>query len=362
MINTSCFDAAVDFVPAGKKMRLEASILIKGKKIPASLHFYERAQKGEPGPWLVRVQLSQPASLKWKDGFEVLESGRKVVLGKGHVLSPDSEKVTRTKIKRRVAFLTSLRGEDRDMILSLARKKGIQGLREKEIRDFSALAPEALLNRAQLLEEEGKVRILSFTPLFLVAQESLDFLFQKIMVFIERFHQKHPQAAGISLESIRKRFDLHPRILSLALKHLQHAGRIKDAGGMISLSGFKIVFTPEDKKILSELEMMCLKGQFRLFSLDEIRKQFRLSPRKLDSMLAFLIEKNKIVQGKDGLLLHSQWLDEVIHKVRRSRRKELSVADFKELTGLTRKYVIPLLELLDQMGVTRRKGSVREIL
>ena len=362
MINTSCFDAAVDFVPAGGQMRLEAWILIKGKKIPASLHFYQQAQKKEPGPWLARVQLHQPLSLKWNDDFEVQESGRNVILGKGHVLNLDSDKVTRTKIKKRVAFLESLQGEERDMILGLARKKGMQGIREKEIHDFSSLAQESLLSLAQLLEEEGKVRILSFTPLFLVAQESLNFLFQKIMVFLERFHRKSPQAAGVSLESIKKRFDLHPRILSLALRHLQHTGQIKEAGGKISLSGFQVIFTPEDNKILGQMEEMCLKGQFRLFSLDELRRHFRLSPPKLDSMLSFLIERNKIVQGKDGLLLHSQWLDEIIHKVRKSRRKELSVGDFKEMTGLTRKYVIPLLELLDQMGVTRRKGSVRKVL
>lgn len=361
-MKTSCFDAAVDFIPAGRKKRLEARILIKGKKISASFQFYEQAQKGESEPWLVRVHIHQPLSLKWKDDFEVQEPGRKAILGKGCVLNPDSEKVTRTKIKRRVAFLESLRRDEKDLILGLARKNGAQGIREKEIHDFSSLAQESLLSLAQQLEEEGKVRILSFSPLFLVAQESLDFLFQRIMVFLERFHQKHPQAAGVSLESIQKRFVLHPRILSLALKYLQHTGQIKDAGGKISLSGFKVIFTPEDKKILGELEEMCLRGQFRLFSLDELRTHFRLSPRKLDSMLAFLIEKNKIVQGKDGLLLHSQWLDEIIHKVRKFRKKELSVADFKEMTGLTRKYVIPLLELLDQMGVTRRKGSFREVL
>ena len=362
MMNTSCFDAVVDFVPAGRKKRLEARILIKGKKISATFHFYQEAQKGESELWLVRIHLHQPLFLKWKDDFEVQEPGQEAILGKGCVLNPDSEKITRTKIKRRVAFLESLRGEARDMILGLARKKGTQGVREKEIRDFSSLAQESLLSLAQQLEEEGKVRILSFTPLFLVAQESMDFLFQRIMIFLERFHQKHPQAAGVSQESIRKRFVLHPRILSLALKHLRHTGQIKDTGGKISLSGFKAVFTPEDKKILGELEEMCLKGQFRLFSLDELRRHFRLSPGKLDSMLAFLIERNKIVQGKDGLLLHSQWLDEIIHKVRKFRKKELSVADFKEMTGLSRKYVIPLLELLDQMGVTRRKGSFREVL
>jgi hypothetical protein len=39
-----------------------------------------------------------------------------------------------------------------------------------------------------------------------------------------------------------------------------------------------------------------------------------------------------------------------------------NLADFKKLTGLSRKYAIPLLELLDQMKVTRRRGAWREIL
>ena len=38
------------------------------------------------------------------------------------------------------------------------------------------------------------------------------------------------------------------------------------------------------------------------------------------------------------------------------------MADFKAMTGLSRKFAIPLLELLDEMGVTRRVGPTREIL
>lgn len=61
------------------------------------------------------------------------------------------------------------------------------------------------------------------------------------------------------------------------------------------------------------------------------------------------------------LYVHSHWLDDIVGKVIALGKKELSVADFKALTWLSRKYAIPLLELLDQMGVTRRKGPTREI-
>ena len=56
------------------------------------------------------------------------------------------------------------------------------------------------------------------------------------------------------------------------------------------------------------------------------------------------------------------WRPEVIEDIKKSGKREMTIAEFKELTGLTRKYAIPLLELLDQIGVTRRKGSLREIL
>lgn len=44
------------------------------------------------------------------------------------------------------------------------------------------------------------------------------------------------------------------------------------------------------------------------------------------------------------------------------QNSRLSVADFKDLTGLTRKYAIPLLEYLDRERLTRREGDERVIL
>jgi selenocysteine-specific elongation factor len=113
---------------------------------------------------------------------------------------------------------------------------------------------------------------------------------------------------------------------------------------------------------LKKLEEMCFKGEFRSASLEELQDRFRLSLSKLNILLSLLIERKKIVQGKDGFFIHSRWLDEIIWMIKESGKRELTVSDFKKMTGLSRKYAIPLLELLDQMGVTRRKGPSRLIL
>ena len=360
-MKTSCFDAVVNFSQVDREKPLDVSLLIQGEKISASFFFYEQIQKEKPAPFAC-VHPRQPLLLKWKDKFEVHGSGKTPLMGEGRVLNPFSEKISQGKIKKRIAFLERLQGDEIEMLFALVQEKGLQGLKEREITAFSSLTESVLQRVAQELEAEGKIRILSFAPLFLFSQDSLDFLCQTILRFLAQFHKRNPEQKGVSLERIKKRFELHPRILSLGLKHLSRAGQIKESEDKLALSEFMMTLTPEEEGILRELEDLCLKGEFRSLSFEDLRKRFRLSSKKLDKLLSFLIERKKIVQGKDGLILHSKWLDEIILRIEKSGKKELAVADFKELTGLTRKYAIPLLELLDQMGVTRRKGRIREIL
>ena len=359
---TVCFDALVNFFPVDKVKPLDALLLVQGKKLSASFYFYKQMQKERPDLFFVRVHSHQPLLLKWKDKFEVQEPGKLDPWGEGSVLNPFSEKISLSKIKKRISFLERLQGDEKEMLFALVQEKGTLGLSEKEMIDFSSLTKKSLLRLTQELEAEGKIRILSFVPLFLLSQESLDFLCKKILRFLAQFHNKHPEITGVSLERIKRRFNLHPRILSLAVKHLSRAGQIKEIEEKLALSDFKITLTPEEESILWELEEMCFKGEFRTVTLEDLQKRFRLSSKRLDRMLSLLIERKKIVQGKDGLLLHSKWLDEVILRIKKFGKRELTVADFKKMTGLTRKYAIPLLELLDQMGVTRRKGALREIL
>ncbi len=360
-MKTSCFDAVVNFSPVDREKPLDVSLLIQGEKISASFFFYEQIQKEKPAPFAC-VHARQPLLLKWKDKFEVHGSGKTPLMGEGRVLNPFSEKISQGKIKKRIAFLERLQDDEIEMLFALIQEKGLQGLKEREITAFSSLTKRVLQRVAQELEAEGKIRILSFAPLFLFSQDSLDFLCQTILRFLAQFHKRNPEQKGVSLERIKKRFELHPRILSLGLKHLSRAGQIKESEDKLALSEFMMTLTPEEEGILRELEDLCLKGEFCSLSFEDLRKRFRLSSKKLDKLLSFLIERKKIVQGKDGLILHSKWLDEIILRIERSGKRELTVADFKELTGLTRKYAIPFLELLDQMGVTRRKGQIREIL
>jgi selenocysteine-specific elongation factor len=251
---------------------------------------------------------------------------------------------------------------DKDKLAVLAKLRGLKGLTSAEIQRKLGLSLEETLSLAQALEAEGRVLILTFYPLRLLARGSLDFLREKIRDHITRYHRQHPCELGLPKDKLQKRFVVPRRILSLTVRSLLRDGEVVETEGRLHLADFQPSLLPREEKLLAELEIICLRGDFDPGPLEEFRAKHHLAAGELDRLMSILVSRRKVVRGRNGLYLHSQWLEEVVSKVRSVPGGELSVADFKRIIGLSRKYAIPLLELLDQMGITRRKGSRREIL
>ena len=211
------------------------------------------------------------------------------------------------------------------------------------------------------LEADGQIRVLSFSPLLIISRAQLDLLCSKVIDFLFKQHEKHPHEAGISTAQIQKRFLLHPRILALALTNLIRQKRLRENAGVVALSDFQQELTVDEKRQAAGLEELYDKGQFQFESLENLQKSLGIPPGQMEKLVAYLVDQKKIVRAKDEFLLQASWLHDLVARVRSSSRKELTVREFKEITGLSRKYAVPLLELLDEMGVTRRKGAVREI-
>ena len=361
-MNTSFFDAVLELPsPLGEKS-LEVMVHSKGQKIRATMYSYEAASDRDDKQLYVRVHLSQPFLLKWGDRFDARGWRAPEFRAEGRVLNPFTEKVKPSELKKRPELLGRLSGSEKEMILAKTQEGGIHGLGEEEMTSFCSLSRETLVKLSRELEEEGELKILSFLPLHLLTQTSFDFLCDQILAYLSQFHSKNPGEIGVLIDSVGERFKLHFRILSLAMRQLTRTGKINEYGNYIAQAGFQVQLSPEEEKLLKDLEEMSLKGELHSISFEELKKRFRLSTKNLSRLLDLLIERKKIVKGKDGYIIHSSWLEELIQKLKNSGKQELSVSEFKMMTGLSRKYAIPLLELLDQMGVTRRRGPGREIL
>jgi len=361
-MRTREFEALVILEEKEGALPSQATLLLGDQKLPAALHAYGSEPEPRRGRVFVRAAARRLLTLKWKDTFAVLDTQKRERIGRGIVLNPGLLEEGKTGKEADWDFLKALSGDEADMIDALCRKRGTSGLHEREITEFCDLNEERLLHLAESLEAEGRVKILSFSPLHLVSRESFDHLGEKILAYVEQFHEKQPAQKGVLLEKLKTRFGAPDKVLRLAVKTLEKSGLVRQAGPRLMLPSHELALSAQEEKILQKLEEMCFRGEFQSVSLDEIRHQFRLTRERLEKLLAVLTERKKVVQGPEGLFIHSAWLEDIIGRVRALGKKEMTVAEFKALSGLSRKYAIPLLELLDQMGVTRRHGPVREIL
>ena len=249
-----------------------------------------------------------------------------------------------------------------DELGKLLKGKKLLGLREGEIKRTLRLTAEEAETAAQALEAAGRGVILNFSPLFLLSKDSLEFLQAKILKFLEQHHAHHPEDLGVKFEKIQDRFDAPKKAVTLALKGLARDGKVRESGDVYSLAAFVATISPAEEELLAELESVAQRGELDAGAIKALQSSRRVSPKRMEKLLSILIERKRVVQGKDDFYVHSEWLEGLAVRLRARPETELSVAEFKQMTGLSRKYAIPLLELLDEMGVTRRKGSSRVVL
>jgi selenocysteine-specific elongation factor len=85
---------------------------------------------------------------------------------------------------------------------------------------------------------------------------------------------------------------------------------------------------------------------------------------RAQKIVTLMLRDKVLVKVSDELVFHSSALQQLRKQMasEKSKSPNIDVARFKELTGVSRKYAIPLLEYLDRERVTRRVGNERIIL
>jgi selenocysteine-specific elongation factor len=85
---------------------------------------------------------------------------------------------------------------------------------------------------------------------------------------------------------------------------------------------------------------------------------------RAQKIVTLLLRDKTLIKVSEELVFHRSALDELRRQIAayRAKSSKIDVAQFKELTGVSRKYAIPLLEYLDRERVTRRIGDERVIL
>lgn len=140
--------------------------------------------------------------------------------------------------------------------------------------------------------------------------------------------------------------------------------KIEIIGELVRLPGRGVVMKEEEAESKNEIERAFASAGLKVPALPEVIAALRIDKARAQKIVTLLLRDKVLIKVSDDLVFHRRALAELRGQIstQKARSATIDVAKFKELTGVSRKYAIPLLEYLDRERVTRRVGDVREIL
>jgi selenocysteine-specific elongation factor len=232
--------------------------------------------------------------------------------------------------------------------------------------------PAEVLRVAKSLANQKRLVLLGQPPSLLIHAGHFARLAKVLLEQLASFHAANPLVAGLPKEELRAKLatgrSAHsvpsPALLTALLQSLSSLGKIEVQGEMVRLGGRTIQLSNEEVAARDQIAAAFEKAGLAVPSAPEVLATLRLDRSRAEKLLKMLVKENVLCRVTEDLIFHKSALSKLrdILARRKAQNNRLGVTDFKELTGLSRKYAIPLLEYLDRERVTRRDGDERIIL
>ncbi len=359
---TTCrVDVQLSLLPAAPrplKSRMRVHFHSNTMETVAEIALHASKQLAPGAQALARLKLPEMALLLSGDRFILRQFSPVVTIGGGVVL--DSAPIPRmTELEN---FLQVLAASDPEaMTKARIARRGPAGIAMSRLIAETGWTKNLLEARLAQALKEG--RVLRIGDLFADAP-AMARLQLAIVSSVEGFHRKNSLVSGIAKEVLREQVKVPSEVFSSALDLLVREKKIEVAGDVVRLPGHGVLMKDEEAESKKKIEDAFAVAGLKVPALHEVLAGLKIDKVRAQKIVTLLLRDKMLVKISDELVFHRSALEELRRLITTQKLKspKMDVAKFKELTGVSRKYAIPLLEYLDRERVTRRVGDVREIL
>jgi len=317
----------------------------------------------EPGTsGLAQLRTVDPLVVVPGDRFIIRQFSPVITVGGGAVL--DAFPLRRTSMMAAAAreFLGRLEQASPIEALRLrTERRRRDGLSRMEARKETGRTLAEIDADVQRLVEDGQILAAGDRVLFKSAALEVA---KQLLGELEAFHKANPLVAGIAKETLRERLQLNDTIFSFLLAQLTAGKKIEWQGEQVRLAGRGVTMSSEEVRARQTIEQAFSSAGLKVPLLKDVLATLSIDRGRGQKIITLLLRDGILVKLGDELVFHRSALQQLRAMVAAEKIKtpKMDVGRFKDLTGVTRKHAIPLLEYLDREHVTRRVGDVREIL
>jgi selenocysteine-specific elongation factor len=168
---------------------------------------------------------------------------------------------------------------------------------------------------------------------------------------------------GVHKEELRAS-RTHPAIFDAAFAELLKLRKLEISGELVRLPGRGVELSDDETAAQKTIEDAFARAGLAVPALKDVLAGVQVDRARAQQIVTLLLRDKVLVKISEELVFHQNALAGLRTQVAalKAASPKMDVARFKELTGVSRKYAIPLLEYLDRERVTRRVGNERVIL
>ena len=218
---------------------------------------------------------------------------------------------------------------------------------------------EVLRLLLNLIEEE---RIYAIGKQGFLHRQYVEEIIESMVNQLALYHNENPLRVGMPKEELKSRVfpQSKPRLVDIWIEQLEKEGLIYSNGKQIALAHFNVKLTEKQEQILTSVEAAFLNEPFSPPRLEDLPNLTGQKSKDLQQVIELLLG-DRLVRVNQETVFHQKALDKAKFALLEHFEKndEITLAQFRDLLGTSRKFAVALLEFFDQARITMRQGDNR---
>ena len=334
-------------------------------EIMARLILFDREDLGPGENGFAQFVLDEPVTSVTGDRFVIRSYSPVTTIGGGVIIDPLPAKHKKTD-RDLLQDFELLSGEDEiKRIEVIVKRAGIGGLVPDELVVRVGMDKKRLSRLLEGMFSKERVILIDRDEMRVLSPTVFDDFQAWIVDALDDYHKRHPFQEGLAREELRTThgFGCHvePKVFSIALNDLEKKGKIVIERDMIRFRDHQVKLDGSMEDIRKKLTEVYLKREMTPPTARELNEMFPEVKREIGILQRMMLQEGELVRISEELNFHRDVLSKLREDYRRMLldRGEATPASFRDLTGLSRKFIIPLMEYFDMIKLTIRVGDRR---
>lgn len=346
--------------------RIDVRLHTATRELIAQLQLQDTPTQERVGDLPAILRLAEPLVAALGQRFVLRDVAGQRTLGGGTILRPVARpwSVRRPPHGPGLAILRDGRPEAR--VLEVFRAAGWRALSDAQLAARAALPDEqsARLTRKTLTAKGALVTLEGAAAQLPIHADLFADVARGVRERIARHLDANPRLAGIARGELPAWMprNCDARWRQALADRLIAAGRLATIGAFVVPPGHAAALSADDQKLLADILAAFEHSAFQPPAIEELPGCTPKTQRRLRALIDLAVARGQLVRVADGVWLHGARHAELLALVGAEfrARESLTVAELRTLLNSSRKFVVPIAEHLDAIGITRRVGDARK--